>query len=120
MDITTAPVLNISELLARVEDDRELLVELFGIFRSLYPVHLERLREAIHLQSPEKLEHEGHTLKGMLSNLSAMRAAGVAAELEQMGRSKKLDGLDATLASFEREVESLLAQMEVCASDLQS
>jgi two-component system sensor histidine kinase/response regulator len=119
MDVPTSAILNMSDLLARVEDDRELLRELFPIFESLYPTHLDRLREAIHLQDASKIEIESHTLKGMLANLSAKRAASVASQLEQLGREQKFDGLAEILAAFESELKVLLAQMELCASELQ-
>jgi HPt (histidine-containing phosphotransfer) domain-containing protein len=119
MDSTSSAILNMSDLLTRVDDDRELLRELFTIFESLYPVHLERLREAVHLKDPRKLEMESHTLKGMLVNLSAKRAASVASELEQFGRAQTLETVPETLSAFESEVKVLLAQMELCASELQ-
>jgi two-component system, sensor histidine kinase and response regulator len=119
MDSTSSSILNVTDLLTRVDDDRELLRELFTIFESLYPVHLERLREAAHLGDARKLEIEGHTLKGMLVNLSAKRAAFVASELEQLGRTQKLETVPATLSSLESEIKILIAQMELCASELQ-
>lgn len=112
-------ILDMTDLLTRVDDDRELLRELFTLFEAQYSVHLEHLREAVHLQDARKLEVEGHTLKGMLVNLSAKRAASVASELEQLGRAQKLDNVLETLSTFESEVKVLLAQMERCASEHQ-
>jgi HPt (histidine-containing phosphotransfer) domain-containing protein len=119
MDAMALPILNIADLLARVDDDRELLRELFSIFEGLYPTHCDRLKEGVHAQDPRKVEIESHTLKGMLVNLSAERAANVALQIEQLARGKQLDGVPELFTTFESEVKALLAQMELCASELQ-
>jgi hypothetical protein len=47
VNVATPSVLNITELLRRVENDRELVSELFLIFRSVFPSHLQRLSETV-------------------------------------------------------------------------
>jgi HPt (histidine-containing phosphotransfer) domain-containing protein len=108
----TTSVLNIEELLRRVDDDRELLTELFFIFKTIFPTHLQHLREAVACKAAKQIESESHTLKGMLLNLSASRAAAVAHNLEQMGRDQQFDGIQAALDGFETEVQALLTQMD--------
>jgi HPt (histidine-containing phosphotransfer) domain-containing protein len=76
---------NITELLRRVDNDRELVSELFLIFRSVCPSHLQRLSDAVTNEQPKQVEVESHTLKGMLFNLSAARAAAIADLLETLG-----------------------------------
>lgn len=114
MNVTMSPILNIADLLDRVDDDRELLVELFFIFKTVFPAHLQRLSEAIAREETKQVEIESHTLKGMLLNLSAPRAAAAAAELEQMGGANKIDGMKVVLAGFQAEIEALLSQMDEC------
>ena len=116
VNVATPSVLNIADLLTRVDNDRELVSELFSIFKSVFPDHLQRLNEAISNQLPEKVELEGHTLKGMLLNLSAMRAAAIAGNLETMGRERTIPGMAEALAVFQNEVETLLSQMELVES----
>jgi hypothetical protein len=48
----------------------------------------------------------------MLSGLSAMRAAAVAARLEQMGRDGNSSGLKDAVALLEREVERVLPELD--------
>jgi HPt (histidine-containing phosphotransfer) domain-containing protein len=113
-------ILNIDDLLQRVDNDRELLVELFGIFSEEFPGHLERLTEAIGSQQAAKLRTESHALKGMLLNLSARRAAAVAVELEILGTEKKLEGAKEALASLQAEVGLLLKQMDEYVSEFRT
>ena len=112
MNVATPSVLNITELLSRVDNDRELVSELFSIFKSVFPSHLQRLSDAVANELPRQVEAESHTLKGMLLNLSAARAAAIAADLENLGREKKIAGMSEALIAFQREAEILLLQME--------
>ena len=112
VNVSTPSVLNITDLLNRVDNDRELVSELFLIFKSVFPSHLQRLSDAVAKELPKQVEAESHTLKGMLLNLSAARAAAIAAELENLGRGKKIADMSEALTEFQSEVETLLLQME--------
>lgn len=111
-------ILNLGELLHRVDDDCDLLVEVFDIFRSAYPAHLQRLSEAVRTQDARNAEAESHALKGMLLNLSAERAAAAAVNLEAAGREKRFDGASGMLDRLESEIKLLLTQMDECSSEL--
>ena len=119
MNIATSAILNVADLLSRVDDDHELLVELFFIFKSVFPGHLQGLADAIAAGDAKRVQTEGHTLKGMLLNLAATRASAVALQLEEMGREKQLGGMKEALAALQVEVELLLTQMEECVNGLQ-
>jgi HPt (histidine-containing phosphotransfer) domain-containing protein len=112
VNVATPSVLNITELLSRVDNDRELVSELFSIFKSVFPSHLQRLSDAVANELPRQVEVESHTLKGMLLNLSAARAAAMAELLENMGHDGKIAGMGQALTEFQREGETLLLQME--------
>jgi HPt (histidine-containing phosphotransfer) domain-containing protein len=112
VNVATPSVLKITELLCRVDNDHELVSELFFIFKSVFPSHLQRLSEAVANELPKQVEAESHTLKGMLLNLSAARAAGLAADLENLGREGKIPGMREALTEFQSEAQTLLLQME--------
>ena len=48
----------------------------------------------------------------MLLNLSAARAAGLAADLENLGPEGKIPGMREALTEFQSEAQTLLLQME--------
>ena len=111
-ELSPEPVLNLSELLARVDSDRELLLELIGIGKAEIPRHLSSLREAVAHADVKNIEKSGHTLKGMLSNLAATRAAAAAGRLEQLARSGDTTTLSSAVAIFESEVASLMTELQ--------
>ncbi|GAA3751006.1 hybrid sensor histidine kinase/response regulator [Terriglobus aquaticus] len=90
------PVVNLEELLVRVQDDRELLQELVDIFNEEYPPLLERLQAAVGVQDRAVIRKETHTLKGMLGNLACFRAADCARELERMSEASPLFAMQKT------------------------
>jgi HPt (histidine-containing phosphotransfer) domain-containing protein len=108
------PIVNVAELLARVDNDAELLRELIAIFKIEFPRHLCALREAVGQGSLKSVQKSGHTLRGMLSNLGTARGAAAAARLERLEDSSDGDALKSALAFFESEVTDLLPALEAC------
>jgi CheY-like chemotaxis protein/HPt (histidine-containing phosphotransfer) domain-containing protein len=106
------PSVNLPELLARVDNDRELLCDLISIFKEEFPGHLKSIRDAVARRDSAEIVNISHTLKGMLSNLAVPKAAAAAARLEQLGRSGETVSLPDALAAFEREVQGILPEME--------
>jgi two-component system, sensor histidine kinase and response regulator len=108
------------ELLARVDNDRELLLDLMSIFKDDFPRHQRELSDVIAARDLKKMAIVSHTLKGMLANLAATRAASAAAKLEQLG----CDGatqpeIAVALRAFQHEVQCLLPEMETYMSEVQ-
>ena len=112
--------IDFAELLDRVDNDRELLLDLMSIFKEDFPRHVRELSDVIAAHDLKKISVVSHTLKGMLANLAVSRAAAAAGKLEQLGRS------DATgpeiadaLRAFQREVHGLLPEMEAYMAEVQ-
>ena len=106
--------LDLAELLARVENDRELLRDLLMISKEELPKHLESLRDAVEAKDGTRVALTAHTLKGMLANLSASHAADIAAQLERMGRNGEVAGYGEVFANFERNAKNLLRELADC------
>ena len=106
------------ELLARVDNDRELLRDLLTIFKVEFPRHLAALREAVEARDGKRVAAVAHTMKGMLFNLAATQAATTAASLEQMGRQGKASGFQAAFAAFESDAMKLLPQLDACMAEV--
>jgi HPt (histidine-containing phosphotransfer) domain-containing protein len=111
-ELSPEPVFNLSELLARVDNDSELLREVIGICKAEIPRHISLLREAVAQADVKNIEKFGHTLKGMLLHLAATRAAAAAGRLEQLGRSGDTTTLTSAVAIFESEVAKLMMELE--------
>ena len=103
---------NLPELLTRVDNDHELLRDLLGIFKKQFPRLLQSLHQAVVREDMKLVEAAGHTLRGMLANLEATRAAASAARLERMGKHGVTEGLREELATLEGETALALAELE--------
>jgi HPt (histidine-containing phosphotransfer) domain-containing protein len=108
---------NLGELLARVENDHELLRELIAIFKEDFPRLLQVLQKSVAIQDLKNVQETSHALKGMLSGLSVTRASALASQLEQMGRDGITSRMTETLELLEQEVENLLPELDVCGMD---
>jgi HPt (histidine-containing phosphotransfer) domain-containing protein len=109
---TAGLAISFTELLERVENDHELLLDLFTIFKREFPPRLYSLKEAIARADMKQVETASHTLKGMFSNLSMVRASASAAHLEQMARNGERAGLQDAFSTLEQEVASLLPELD--------
>jgi PAS domain S-box-containing protein len=103
-----------SELLERVDNDRELMRDLLEIFKEEFPLRLEELREAVNCTDLKRVASASHALKGMMANLAANRAATLAGELEQIANGTQSGHLENLLAEFAREAATLLPMLESC------
>jgi len=104
---------DLPDLLARVEDDRDLLTELFVIFREELPGLHGALHAAIDVGDLSRAAKAAHALKGMLANMSMDRGATIVADVEMAARSGHISALKGTLASFDSEIAELSAA--ICA-----
>jgi two-component system, sensor histidine kinase and response regulator len=111
-DPSSRLAVNLPELLGRLDDDRDLLQELIGIFKQEFPRLLQVLQEAVARGDARSVEVTSHAMRGMLSGLSVTRAAAIASRLENMAREGKMPALPAALALFEREVADLLPELD--------
>jgi two-component system, sensor histidine kinase and response regulator len=100
---------DLPDLLARVEGDRDLLTELIVIFREELPGLHGALHVATDMGDLSQAAKAAHTLKGMLANMSMKRGATIAADIEMAARSGHLPSLKGTLASFDSEIAELSA-----------
>ena len=83
---------NITELLGRLDDDREFLRDLLQVFREDSRNNLQKARVALAERDLAGLARAAHTLKGMLRNLLMNRAAEIAGDLENASRAEKSGG----------------------------
>ena len=92
------------ELLARVDGDVVFIAELAEILREDCPRKLSSMRTSIQADDAPGMKRTAHGLKGALSNISARRAASLAAKLEELGASGTLTGTEILVNELEREL----------------
>lgn len=114
----TRHFIDLEELTARVEGDRELLRDLLSIFKEEFPQRRLALREAVESLEAARVVLEAHSLKGMLANLAAGEAAKAVAELERLGRNNETARFAESLAHFEAIARELSRQVEECTAEV--
>jgi len=117
-DMSEGSSINFPELLSRVDNDRELLLDLFAIFKDDFPRRLQALQDAVSHDDMKQIAMVSHTLKGMLLNLAVTRAAKGAAQLEELAHSGENSSVLKALAAFEMEVRGLLPEMEAYTTEV--
>jgi HPt (histidine-containing phosphotransfer) domain-containing protein len=98
---------NLSDLMARVEDDRELLAELFTMFQEELPGLQGALHNAMRTGDLPAAAEAAHALKGMLANLSMKQGTSLAASIEAAARGGDKPAFEETLATFDGEIVAL-------------
>jgi HPt (histidine-containing phosphotransfer) domain-containing protein len=109
---------DIADLLARVDDDHEIAVELIDTLRAEVPARVAEIRKALDAGDHRTLSFAAHSLKGALAALSAGNAARAALALELAGRAghvqdgpELVERLEAALASAERAFTRFCASL---------
>jgi HPt (histidine-containing phosphotransfer) domain-containing protein len=98
--------------LARVGGDPELLKEIADLFLENYREWLDELRQATERGDAPGVERTAHGLKGSVANFGARKAVEASLSLENLGRSRDLNGATESLAALELALETLRGDLE--------
>src|SRR3990167_7322245 len=100
-------VLDLEEVLERVQDDKELLLELFAIFQEDYEQKHGQIGQAVSRKDFDQLKNIAHSLKGASSNISAKRIYAIFAEIERMAVQRDVKKIEEILVDAGREYAAL-------------
>ncbi len=100
---------NMPELLARIENDSELLRELFALFQEDFPRLRDALHNAVQSGDPRQVEKAAHALRGVLASLSIKHGAALAANVEAAARAGDEREIQQAMAAFDGEETGMLA-----------
>jgi two-component system sensor histidine kinase/response regulator len=87
------------------EGQPDFVQELIDLYLADTPSLLDTIRQAIAHGQAEELWHTAHTLKGNSNSLGAKQMGASSFELEKIGRSGTVEGIEPLLAELEREFE---------------
>ena len=85
--MTHAELLNLPKLLERLEDDRELLMEIFDVFIEETPARRERIGHAAQSDDLTAVVQWAHALKGTSGTLQAAPLNEICYRLEMAARA---------------------------------
>jgi HPt (histidine-containing phosphotransfer) domain-containing protein len=108
---TQQDVLNIGVLKSRVKNDLASLQKLRQRFFNDYPPLIQSIRNAAEQEDKEKLVFAAHSLKSMLSFISAPRGYRVALELEVTAMTKDMKNVSSKVIFLDAELERIAEVM---------
>lgn len=120
----SAPVLDRTALMERMDGDTELLAELAAIFLEDCPRLMAAAREAVADRNEEAVVTAAHAIKGAVSNFCARGCVEAAYALERLGRegipregaAEAWAQAEAVLLAVEAEIERLVPVLTVLAT----
>jgi len=107
VEASAQDVMDMEEVLARVEGDMQLLRDMAGLFLDECPRLMSNIQQAIELGDTKALARAAHALKGSVGNFAAKGAFDAALKLEMMGRNGDLSQSEQSYADLEEQVEPL-------------
>lgn len=101
------PVLDLSELSARIGDDTEIQREFLGVFRDQMSPMAAQIRDAASSQDLHRIGALAHRLKSSSRAVGAMDLGAVCARIEEACRKEDIDELSPLLARFGRSSKAV-------------
>ena len=102
-------IIDLPDVLERVQDDKELLLELLDIFQEDFITKRETLAQAIAQKDFTKIKEVAHSMKGASGNISAKRMHATCLQLEQKAKENDVSGLEDLLKSIDSQFEEVKA-----------
>lgn len=102
-------IIDLPDVLERVQDDKELLLELLDIYQEDFVSKRAALAEGIAAKDFTKIKEVAHSMKGASGNISAKRLYATCLELETKAKDHNAEGLDALLATVDSQFEEVKA-----------
>jgi HPt (histidine-containing phosphotransfer) domain-containing protein len=111
-----APV-NLDQLLARCLGNVEFAERILAKFQQRFAEEFSELEAGLAAGNEERVACIAHRLKGASANVSATGVQELLAELEELGRSRRLDEAPALVSRLRNEWSRLCQYLEVCACE---
>jgi two-component system, sensor histidine kinase and response regulator len=109
--------LDLKAVLANLDGDKALFIELAGLFCAESPKALSALRAAVAQKDAKAIRAAAHSLKGSVGTFHAQGAIGAATWLEAIAEAGELSNAVKAGAALEAEVvELVLALQNLCAA----
>lgn len=107
-------IIDVADALERVQDDKELLLELFDIFREDFEKKRQSLRAAFTQNHIDELKDVIHSVKGATGNIGARAMNATCIRIEEIAKGRntgelsvQLDRLDQQFEDFKRRADQV-------------
>ena len=100
-------IIDLADVLERVQDDKELLLELLDIFQEDFLVKRQSLAEAVDKGDFVKIKEAAHSMKGASGNISAKRMHATFLHVEHLSKENSLAGVKDLLKVIDDQFEEV-------------
>ena len=100
-------IIDLKEVLERVQDDKELLNELLDIYQEDFVIKRRLLGEAVVARDLPKIKEIAHSMKGSSGNISAKPLHLACLKLESLAKEGKTDEMAAVVVSIDNYFEEI-------------
>ena len=100
-------MIDLPDVLERVQDDKELLLELLDIFQEDFVGKRKALTQALQEKDAQKIKELAHSIKGASGNISAKAMHANCLKIEQMARENNLTQIESLLLDLNGQFEAL-------------
>lgn len=104
-------VIDEGELMERIGGDTALLGRVLKLYRETAPTMFQELRNALAAGDAKAVWRNGHSLKGVMGNLSAGRATAIAHQIELAGSAQSLGAAESLVHALEDELRQVRSAM---------
>ena len=98
-------IIDLKDFMERVQDDKELLLELLDIFQEDFVGKRQSLNEALQTKDLNKIKEVAHSLKGASGNISAKEMHANFIRLEQLAKTSDFVQMSGVLQSIDGQFE---------------
>ncbi|MEI7998887.1 MAG: Hpt domain-containing protein [Candidatus Omnitrophota bacterium] len=102
-------IIDLPDVLERVQDDKELLLELLDIFQEDFIVKRHDLGEALLTNDFSRIKEVAHSMKGSSGNISAKRMHATFIQLEQFAKQNDIVGVESLINTVDGQFEEIKA-----------
>ncbi|MBF0121914.1 MAG: Hpt domain-containing protein [Candidatus Omnitrophica bacterium] len=103
-------IIDVKDALERVQDDKDLLLELFDIFQEDFPGKRNAFRQAMEMGNVVTFQQIAHGLKGATGNISAKQMHENCTELDRLGKNSNLAGAKERLDLLDKQYGEFQAE----------
>ena len=101
-------IIDLKEFLERVQDDRDLMMELLDIYQQDFAEKRKVFNGALAKKDFEQIKAVAHSLKGSSGNISAKTMHASWLKVEQLAKSNDANGIPEVL----KQIDQLFIQIE--------
>ncbi len=100
-------IIDLKDVLERVQGDKELLVELLDIYQEDFLVKRQALGDAIAGQDIAKVKEVAHSMKGSSGNISAKPLYAACLKIESLAKEGKTEGMQEVAVAIDGYFEEV-------------